>query len=68
MQLIDAVTDEHLWAETYDRTLTVANIFEIQSEIATAIAGALRVVLTREETHRRGAGRSGQLFSTSRRP
>ena len=46
VQLIDAVTDEHLWAESYDRTLTVANIFEIQSEIATAIAGALRTALT----------------------
>ncbi|MCH8058472.1 MAG: tetratricopeptide repeat protein [Proteobacteria bacterium] len=46
VQLIDAVTDEHLWAESYDRTLTVADIFEIQSEIATAIAGALRTALT----------------------
>ena len=41
VQLIDANTDEHLWAEIYDRQLTATNIFEIQSEMATAIAGAL---------------------------
>ena len=35
-ELIDAATDEHLWAETYDRQLT--DIFEIQSEVALRIA------------------------------
>jgi adenylate cyclase len=35
-QLIDARTDAHLWAQTYDRDL--ANVFAIQSEIAKAIA------------------------------
>ena len=45
VQLIDAFTDEHLWAETYDRQLTATNIFMIQSEIATAIADALRATL-----------------------
>ncbi len=40
VQLIDAATDEHLWADTYDRKLTAANIFTIQTEIATAIADA----------------------------
>jgi len=54
VQLIDAVTDEHLWAETYDRTLTVANIFEIQSEIATAIARSLRTALTDADHKRLG--------------
>ncbi len=48
-QLIDAVTDEHLWAETYDRDLTATNIFAIQSEIATAIAAALRATLSPED-------------------
>jgi len=52
VQLIDAASDEHLWAEIYDRELTAANIFEIQSEIATAIAGALRAALTLQETER----------------
>ena len=45
-QLIDARTDEHLWAETYDRELLPANIFEIQSEIARAITIALQTTLT----------------------
>ncbi len=48
-QLIDAKSDEHLWAETYDRQLTAANIFAIQTEIATAIADALRTTLTTQE-------------------
>jgi len=46
VQLIDASTDAHLWAETYDRELTAENIFAIQSEVAAAIAGALRAELT----------------------
>ena len=49
-QLIDARTDEHLWAETYDRELTLANIFEVQSEIARAIAAAMRATLTVRDT------------------
>ncbi|MCH8301730.1 MAG: tetratricopeptide repeat protein [Proteobacteria bacterium] len=52
VQLIDADTDEHLWAEVYDRELTAANIFEIQTEMATAIAGALRATLTSDEAQR----------------
>lgn len=49
-QLIDGRTDQHLWAETYDREL--ADVFDIQSEIAQAIAGALRARLTVEERSR----------------
>ena len=49
VQLIDAGTDEHLWAEVYDRELTTENLFEIQSEIAQAIAGALQATLTDSE-------------------
>jgi len=48
-QLIDAQTDEHLWAETYDRELTADNLFDIQSEIARAIAKALQATLSPEE-------------------
>ncbi len=55
VQLIDAEADEHIWAETYDRELTATNVFEIQSEIATAIAGELRAALTPEEMERLGA-------------
>jgi len=49
VQLIEADTDEHLWAEVYDRELTADNLFEIQSDITRAIAGALRTVLSGEE-------------------
>ncbi len=52
VQLIDAATDEHLWADTYDRRLTANNIFAIQTEIATAIADALRATLSPEEQDR----------------
>ena len=52
VQLIDARSDTHLWAETYDRELTAANIFAIQSEVATAIAAALRATLTTGERAR----------------
>jgi TolB-like protein len=44
-QLIDARTDEHLWAETYDRELTAASIFDVQDDIARAIAQALHLTL-----------------------
>ncbi|MDH3732956.1 MAG: tetratricopeptide repeat protein [Gemmatimonadota bacterium] len=47
VQLIDAETDEHLWAETYDRTLE--DIFAVQSELATAIASELDATLSPEE-------------------
>jgi tetratricopeptide (TPR) repeat protein len=46
-QLIDAGSDEHLWAETYDRELT--DVFAIQSEIAARIADELHVALTADE-------------------
>ncbi|HYT72703.1 MAG TPA: protein kinase, partial [Gemmatimonadales bacterium] len=46
-QLIDAETDHHLWAETYDRQLT--DIFVIQSDVALRIAAALETELSPEE-------------------
>ncbi|SRR6056297_291358 len=49
VQLIDARTDTHLWVDQYDRQLTPANIFEVQSEIARAVANALHANLTRDE-------------------
>ena len=52
VQLIDARNDEHLWAEIYDRQLLAANIFAIQSEIAEAIAEALRMTLSPREQQR----------------
>ena len=50
VQLIDATTDEHLWAEIYDRELTTENIFKIQTEVSTEIAAALKAQLTPEES------------------
>jgi len=52
MQLIDAMSDEHVWAQTYDRELTVENIFAIQSEISREVVGALRAVLTEQDETR----------------
>jgi len=49
-QLINARTDEHLWAETYDRDLSLANIFDVQSEIAHAIAESLNATLTVQDS------------------
>ncbi len=46
VQLIEASSDAHIWAETYDRQLTAVNVFEIQTEIAMAIAAALRATLS----------------------
>jgi TolB-like protein/Tfp pilus assembly protein PilF len=46
VQLIDAESDAHLWAETYDRQLTAVNIFAIQTEISTSIAEALQATLS----------------------
>jgi serine/threonine-protein kinase len=45
IQLIDATTDEHLWAETYDRPLRVSDIFDIQSDVADKVAAALQIEL-----------------------
>nr|MBA3543356.1 adenylate/guanylate cyclase domain-containing protein [Chthoniobacterales bacterium] len=46
-QLMDARTDAHLWAQTYDRNL--ADVFAIQSEIAKAIADQLQAKLSPSE-------------------
>jgi TolB-like protein/tetratricopeptide (TPR) repeat protein/class 3 adenylate cyclase len=47
VQLIDTATDQHLWAERYDRTLT--DSISLQGELASVIAGALHATLTAEE-------------------
>jgi TolB-like protein len=50
VQLIDGLTDVHLWAENYDRELSTENVFAIQADIAQAVAKAMQAVLTPEET------------------
>jgi TolB-like protein/Flp pilus assembly protein TadD len=47
VQLINALTDAHLWAETYDRKLT--DIFVVESDIAKTIAETLQAKLTGSE-------------------
>ncbi|MDA4124080.1 MAG: hypothetical protein OK438_01325 [Thaumarchaeota archaeon] len=61
LQLIDASTEEHLWANSYDRDLT--DIFAVQTDIAQSVAGSLEVKLLakdleaigRPETQKLGA-------------
>ena len=43
-QLIDAATDEHMWAERYDGTID--DIFDVQDQIAKKIVDALKIELT----------------------
>src|SRR5205823_9916491 len=47
VQLINAQTDAHRWADTYDRKLT--DIFAVESEIAKSIADSLQAKLTGRE-------------------
>src|SRR5213083_2396858 len=49
VQLINAMTDAHLWADTYDRKLT--DIFAVESEIAKTITDTLQARLTGSEQH-----------------
>jgi len=49
VQLINAQTDEHIWAEIFDRELTVEHLFAIQSDISRAITHSLKATLTADE-------------------
>jgi TolB-like protein/Flp pilus assembly protein TadD len=46
VQLIEAVTDRHLWAETYDEAFTAANVFSIRADLSRKIAAALHATLS----------------------
>jgi TolB-like protein len=48
VQLIDARTDGHLWAQSYQRTLD--NVFGVEGEVAGKVADALKARLTGEES------------------
>jgi len=50
VQLIDATTDEHLWANDYDRDLT--DVFAIQTDLAQKISEALQAKLSPTEKAR----------------
>src|SRR5204862_6270593 len=47
VQLIKAVNDSHLWADTFDRKMT--DIFSVESDVAKAVADQLRAKLTGQE-------------------
>ena len=49
VQLINAATDAHLWADSFDRKLI--DIFAVESEIATKVADILQAKLTGAEQH-----------------
>lgn len=61
VQLIRTGTDEHLWAETYDKELTAANVFAIQSDLAMNIATALSATLSPQVEERLAAGPTESL-------
>jgi len=61
VQLIDAATDQHLWAHTFDRELSMENIFAIQSEIVETIAAQLAATLSPEERARISRDRTDSL-------
>ena len=50
VHLVEPRTEKHLWGETFDRQLS--DIFEVQSEVAQQITGALSVALSPEEKQR----------------
>ena len=50
VQLIDAETDNHLWAERFDKSL--ADLFDMQDEIVARLAGALNTELVAAEARR----------------
>lgn len=58
VQVIDARTDVHRWAEQYDRELTPESLFDIQGEVAERIAGALETELSPSGAEQRGARRN----------
>ncbi len=49
-QLINAASDDHMWAESYDRP--VKDIFSIQREVAMAIASVLNTTLSKKEAEK----------------
>ncbi|MFL6601759.1 MAG: winged helix-turn-helix domain-containing tetratricopeptide repeat protein [Steroidobacteraceae bacterium] len=53
-QLINAITGFHVWSQTYDRNLD--DVLTVQSEIANAVAAALKVTLLGDAAARSGLG------------
>jgi len=49
LQLIETSSDRHLWSSPFQREITLENLFDVQSEVALAVAGELQAILTPEE-------------------
>ncbi len=63
VQLIEASSDVHLWAERYDRALTTGTVFAIQAEIAQAVADATRVVLSPADAKALATGSTANILA-----
>ncbi len=50
VQLIDAISDKHIWVDEYERNLR--DVFSLQGEVARAIAEQIQITLTDEEDRR----------------
>jgi len=61
VRLIDAQSDEQLWAEGFDRPISARNILDIQSEIAASIAETLHAALSTEEAARLSIGTTDNM-------
>ncbi len=48
VQLIDALTDEHIWSQTVTKRSTLEGLFELQQDLATNVASSLRGTLVTE--------------------
>lgn len=61
VQLVDARSDRQIWADSFDREVT--DLFAIQEEIATAIAGALQLALGEDHAARRAGTDNPSAYS-----
>lgn len=52
VQLVDAGSGEYVWTEQYERELSATTVFDIQTEIATAVVRSLQTELSPEERAR----------------
>ena len=64
--LIDARTDDHLWAKSYDEQLTMQDLFDIQSDIATSISSELRAALSPADADRMAKLPTSNLIAYNR--
>ena len=49
LQLIEVSSDRHLWSSPFQREITLENLFDVQTEVALAVTGEMKAILTPEE-------------------